>query len=288
LSAAEWKTIASHSDEAMSLADGIAAATNLRADLRRVLSLAARWHDLGKAHPAFQGAIRHHDRPRRQDVAKAPKDAWKLRPPQTYRTLDDRDLRPGLRHELASALALFSVLKRYQPRHPALLGPWVEALALAGQTAPTTPSDTSPTPCEQEIVACSADDFDLLAYLVACHHGKVRVALHAAPKDQDYREDGDQRGLPIRGVREGDVLPSIALDGQVPLPALALSLEPASLGLSEHTGRSWRERTLALVARFGPGALAWLEALIIAADRRASRLPTPDPSFLLKKEAPPR
>ena len=61
------------------------------------------------------------------------------------------------------------------------------------------------------------------------------------------------------------------------LPSLRLSLEPAILGLSPLTGRSWRERTSGLVNRFGPSALAWLEALLIAADRRASQLMTADP-----------
>ncbi len=277
LSAAAWKTIACHVGEVAHTADSIATATKLPAELRRLLVLAARWHDLGKAHPAFQGGIRLLDRPDRQDLAKAPKEAWPRRP-KTYRTVDNKDVRPGLRHELASALALFAVLRRYQPRHPALLGPWIEALNLLGRPAPADPLGSAPTPCEQAVLDCSADEFDLLAYLVASHHGKVRVALHAAPKDQDYRDKGDGRGLPIRGVREGDELPSVLLDASAPpLPPLTLSLEPASLGLSPLTGRSWRERTLGLVDRFGPGALAWLEALLIAADRRASQLATVDP-----------
>jgi CRISPR-associated endonuclease/helicase Cas3 len=113
------------------------------------------------------------------------------------------------------------------------------------------------------------------------------VALHASPKDQDYRDPGDGRGLPIRGVREGDVLPPIALDGSGSwLPPLRLTLEPASLGLSAETGRSWRERTLDLVDRFGPGALAWLEALLVAADRRASKLTTVDPALASQESSP--
>jgi len=281
-----WKTIACHGGEVADMAAGIADKTRLQAELRAILILAGRWHDLGKAHPAFQGAIRLPDRPGRQDLAKAPRDAWP-QPPETYRTHDDQDVRPGLRHELASALALFAVLQRHEPLHPALLGPWVDALRLTGQAVPVATAVAAPTPCEQAVLACSADEFDLLVYLVACHHGKVRVALHAGPKDQDYRDGGDNRGLPIRGVREGDVLPSIVLDGAAPpLPSMTLTLEPASLGLSARTGRSWRERTLGLIARFGPGALAWLEALIIAADRRASRLRTPDPE--LTPEEPPR
>jgi CRISPR-associated endonuclease/helicase Cas3 len=277
LSAADWKTIACHVGEVADTASAIAEVVKLPADLRRVLVLAARWHDLGKAHPAFQGGIRLPDRPDRQDLAKAPAAAWP-RPPKTYRTVDNKDIRAGLRHELASALALFAVLRRHQPRHAALLGPWIDALQLIGSAVSHDPSESSPTPCEQAVLACTADEFDLLAYLVASHHGKVRLALHAAPKDQDYRDPGDGRGLPIRGVRDGDELPSVVLDASVPpLPALRLSLEPATLGLSPVTGRSWRERTSGLVDRFGPSALAWLEALLIAADRRASQLMTSDP-----------
>lgn len=279
-----WKTIACHGAEVASLVGELARALRLPAAQARILALAGLWHDLGKAHPLFQGVIRSRSsvpRPDRQDLAKAPRDAW-LPARQMYRTADGREVRRGFRHELASALALFAVLKRNDPKHPALLGPWSEALQLTGKAVGATRVDARPTPCEEAILACSAEDFDLLAYLVACHHGKVRVALHAGPKDQDY-EDRDGRGLPIRGVRAGDVLPSVSLDGaSAALPELALSLEPATLGLSPETGRSWRERTAGLQSRFGPGALAWLEALIIAADRRASRLVTADPVFALR------
>jgi CRISPR-associated endonuclease/helicase Cas3 len=70
------------------------------------------------------------------------------------------------------------------------------------------------------------------------------------------------------------------------LPEVVLSLEPATLGLSPETGRSWRERTAALQSHFGPGALAWLEALIIAADRRATRLATRDPALTSPEPRP--
>jgi CRISPR-associated endonuclease/helicase Cas3 len=277
--ATRWKTIGCHGGEVATLARDIGSAVGLPVDVLRVLALSGKWHDLGKAHPAFQGAVRHTLRPARQDLAKAPTDAF-LRPWGNYQTSDGRDRRPGLRHELASALALFSVLERHDPTHAALLGPWGEALRLTGKSALAHASSPEPTPCERQVLACTQAEFDLLAYLVACHHGKVRVALHSSPKDQDYRDPGDALGLPIRGVREGDVLPSVRLaPAAPPLPELRLTLEPAAMGLSARTGRSWRERTLDLVDRFGPAALAWLEALLIAADRRASRLLTLDPAL---------
>jgi len=150
--------------------------------------------------------------------------------------------------------------------------------ALTGKSATTAPAADREiaTELERQVLDCSAEEFDLLAYLVLCHHGKVRVALHAGPKDQDY-VDRDGRGLPIRGVREGDVIPSIVLDADAQFPELRLTLSPSALGLSQFTGRSWRERTSALVKRHGPGGLAWLEALLIAADRRASKLKNSDP-----------
>lgn len=284
VSQGQWKTIGFHADEVVTVVEGLSEKLGLPVDIARSLAIAARWHDAGKSHPAFQGAIQISDkRPNRQDVAKAPPNEW-LRPPGTYLTSDRRDSRPGLRHELASTLALFAVLRRYAPCHEALLGPWADALQLVGSGLPTPEIATSPLPTECEVIELSASAFDLCAYLVAAHHGKVRVSLHASPKDQDYR-DVDGRGLPVRGVRDGDRLPGVVLSyGSAPVSELMLSLQPAALGLSPITGRSWRERCAGLIARFGPAGLALLESVIVAADRQASRSKTADPALTV--EAP--
>jgi len=110
------------------------------------------------------------------------------------------------------------------------------------------------------------------------------MSLHASPVDQDYEASpGDGRGMPIRGIREGDTLPPIyGKDRLLMLGASRLTLEPACLGLSNATGPSWSERTIELLSRHGPGTLALLEAIIRAADIRASRLNTTDP--LLPKD----
>ena len=219
-------------------------------------------------------------------MAKGPESTW-LKPPGRYVFFDDEsEQRPAFRHELASALALFSVLRLHVPEHPALLGPWKDVFEKLGQPFPA-PSATDATEEIQAVLDCTSEEFDLLAYLVACHHGKVRIALHAAPADQNYQPTpGDSNGLPIRGVRNGDRLPSITLmPGARPLPQLPLTLEPAAMGLSFETGASWRERTQKLIRRHGPAALGFLEVILRAADVRASQLKTEDPAFVKEVSA---
>lgn len=274
LSAAAWQTVAVHGAQVGNEAAELAA--HLSPSLQSLLHLAGRWHDAGKAHEAFQNSICGAKPPRR-DLAKAPADCW-LAPRRLYPD-DAGERRAGFRHELASTLALFAVLVRHDPRHPALVGPWkalFEALpAGLGHGVPLP--GIAPNALELEILALSADDFDLLAYLVCCHHGKVRVSWHASPADQEASDSV----LRIRGVREGDRLPSFKLatqdGGFVDLPETALQLSPASVGLSPVTGRSWTDRVLGLMARHGVFGLAFLEALLRVADQRASECPMPDP-----------
>jgi CRISPR-associated endonuclease/helicase Cas3 len=276
---ARWQTIASHGAQVGAKAAAMAQALGLPAV--SLLDLAGRWHDAGKALTPFQASIRDPlaggQRPERGDLAKAPDAAW-VAPRQLYPD-PPRGRRAGLRHELASTLALFSVLSRNQPEHPALLGPWRGWLVNAGKPGPDPgpAAGTPPTALEQEILALEADDFDLLAYLVCSHHGKVRVAWHASSADQAA---GDAV-LRLRGVRDGEVLPALQLTdangAYTTLPESVLNLDAAAAGLNPRTGRGWTERVLNLLARHGPFALAYLEALFRAADQRASRAPLPDP-----------
>lgn len=274
LSAFQWQTIAVHGRQTGALARKIAdALTPAHADL---FNISGRWHDAGKVNPAFNNSIESEDRPNRRDLAKAPKEAWL--PVYRLYPMENGRRRAGFRHELASVLSLLDVLKRHNPDHPALLGPWRTLLANAGgeviHAAP--PPAESPSPLEKEILDLGEDHFNLAAYLVCAHHGKVRVAWHACPADQ---ESGDE--LPrIRGLREGDELPSLMLsagDGAFhSLPGIAIDLSPAAAGLSPRTGPSWTERVLALLALHGPFVLAWLESLLRAADQRASRMAVRD------------
>jgi CRISPR-associated endonuclease/helicase Cas3 len=269
-----WQTIAVHGQSVANELSKIAAEVNLPPAERQLLALSGRWHDVGKAHPAFQASIKRDaaGHPGTDDLAKAPQYAWHS--PSAFYTLPGGERRSGFRHELASALALFGVLVRHRPAHPALLGGHEELLELLGAKTATPTTTDAATPPEEEVLALNQPSFDLFAYMVCSHHGKVRGAWHTTPADQEFR-DFDARGLPIHGVRNGDLLPPVAIntaDGRSYLvPALSLSLEPARLGFSPHTGASWAERTGRLLTTHGLFHLGYLEALMRAADARASR-----------------
>ena len=115
---------------------------------------------------------------------------------------------------------------------------------------------------------------DLSCYLVAAHHGKVRVSIRSLPNEKPA-PNGRRFA---RGVWEGDSLPEVKLGGGVIAPAVTLPLAPMELGLSADGQPSWAERVLNLLEHYGPYRLAYLEALLCAADRRASANPRPEVS----------
>lgn len=109
---------------------------------------------------------------------------------------------------------------------------------------------------------------DLSAYLVAAHHGKVRLSIRSLPNETVPPEP---ERLFARGVWDGDALPSVSLGGGVVPPKTTLDLSCMQMGRSAEGGPSWAERMLRLRDRWGPFKLAYLETLLRAADMRASR-----------------
>ena len=201
-------------------AKNLCSALNMNSDREKLVSTAACWHDVGKAHEAFQ------ERMSTDDPNRHPRPEYLLAKAPLY---DRAKGRPYFRHELASALAYLS--------HTG----W-------------------------------SRDADLIAYLIASHHGKVRMSLRALPaeKPPDSPAADKKTRRFARGVWENDELPRVEINGDALWEGDRLTLSVMELGEHPTTGSSWMERTHGLLSKHGPFRLAWMEAVLRIADWRAS------------------
>ncbi len=215
------ETLEEHTTAVVTLTAQLAANLHLPAELQAALKQAAQWHDIGKAHPVFQAALR------RANPALAESVLYAKSGSQARLVFEGR---PHFRHELASALAF------------------------------------------RALAAATTADRALVAYLIAAHHGKVRLSIRSLPgENEPPRPPDDSDPLYARGIWHGDTLPAFTLDGTA-WPAVTLSLTPMQIGLGPDGQPSWLESCLALrdAPDPGPFRLAFLETVLRAADARAS------------------
>ena len=261
-----WLTVLEHTSHVCQKLEEILRDCDLPDSDRKILRLAARWHDRGKAHPAFQSKITLSEEGKEkltdQPAAKAPETAWRK-----------NASRPGFRHELGSALALLETLRQAQPVHEAFV--WPDGIDRLTPSLPRT--DDKHDPLGKELAELSSEELNLLVYVVAAHHGKVRMSIRSSP-DDDRTEVPDpcpDDKRQARGIRDDDKLPpcripSGDLKTSLVAPEVTLVLDPIELGLSDKYGPSWCERMQGLLELLGPFQLAYLEGLLRAADCRAS------------------
>lgn len=242
-----WQSIDSHTRDVRSCSDTIIDGLSLVDEgVRAAIADAVSWHDYGKAVDGWQEATR-----RVADAAGlswpseiAPIGKFSIRESPLLAALTGfalwREVRrlkssfaPRLRHEVASALAL-----RQHHRH----------------------SHHEPTIHEL-----------LAEYLVMSHHGHVRKTLRDELPRNPRRMQREADA--VRGIQEGTPVPAVSVDGHV-LPATpALSIACRQMGRSSDGAESWTRSVLRLLDHFGPFRLAYYEAIIRAADCRASANP---------------
>lgn len=104
----------------------------------------------------------------------------------------------------------------------------------------------------------------LTIYLVAAHHGRVRLSIRPAPGETQPSPQGTRFAL---GIIDEDKLPEVETPIGV-VPATTLSLACMELGADD----SWTDAAISLrdSPELGPFRLAFLEALLRMADWRAS------------------
>ncbi|HET8700190.1 MAG TPA: CRISPR-associated endonuclease Cas3'', partial [Nitrococcus sp.] len=178
-----WVDLATHLGDAAAEAESIGQALGLPSDDIAILVEASRWHDVGKAHIAFQTALASAAREKPPHEALWAKSDGNSRLIYAVPTPGGQpEYRPHFRHELASLLA------------------WLEH-------------------------GVRDERQDLIAYLVAAHHGKVRMSLRALPGEV---APPDER-LFARGVWADDELPAVHLNGHR-IPPTTLRLDLMRLG----------------------------------------------------------
>lgn len=102
----------------------------------------------------------------------------------------------------------------------------------------------------------------LIRYLVAAHHGRVRMSIRPAP-GEEHPQGRQTTARFALGVCDGDALPEV----KTPVGVLqACELDLAEMEL----GGGWSAAALGLLEELGPFRLAYLEALVRVADWRAS------------------
>lgn len=101
----------------------------------------------------------------------------------------------------------------------------------------------------------------LATYLVASHHGKVRMHIRSMPGEVKLEEP---KARIARGIEEGDKLFAAELDGDTRQPEIVLNLALTELG------EGWTDKVTKYLHEYGPFRLAFLECLLRIADGRAS------------------
>lgn len=246
-----WRTIAAHTAE---VAEELAKFINelLPGEEKKVerdaLQRAVRWHDVGKNYHTWQQAVRdalakagiagkdeHHPFAKfsLSDSPQLVENGEPLRGEALKSKIRSlrRLFRPGVTHEVASALA-------FRQAEQKRLG--------AGR--------------DTELPSLLAE------YLIMSHHGRVRKVLRdKIPRFPENEKDTNT----VHGLENGGAIPPVTINGET-LGCEALSTTCRRMGRDTNGHESYTRAVLRLLDRYGPFRLAFFEAVFRAADMRAS------------------
>ena len=218
-----WVTLIDHTDHVRGEVQSLCKSLDIPQNYRNALGNAAIWHDVGKAHPVFQNML-----------LSGKEDNGSLKSGGPWAKSDGNSGRPT--YWIESSVGK-RILRRYFRHELASALAWLQ------------------------IQGRMAKDADLVAYLIAAHHGKIRMSIRSLDKENRPKEP-DQ--LFARGIWDGDILSQVEgiLNQDVPL----------DLSIMQMGEGSWLERTTALRDKngLGPFRLALLESVLRIADWRAS------------------
>lgn len=239
-----WVTLATHLADTELAASELADSLGLTGQFRKALQRAAAHHDIGKALTPWQQAL---------FKCHGVVDSSRSTEPWAKSPKSKTPFRPGLRHEVASALAMWR--RRYR--------------------------------------TVDADFPTLAIYLVAAHHGKARTVLsgrasvpepNVAGIRMSPKEPGDHAFKPPFEAWQMDFTAAEdGASGQFNDDGTFTFEAPGWTGLVADLLGGWEKdapaRTCGAVpedepAAFGPFVLAYLETLLRAADGRASANPS--------------
>ena len=190
-------------------------------------------------------------------------------------------VRAALWHDLGKAHEVFAAMLRSglpdgDPRREG--GPWAKSDGLR-KTKIGRPGFRHELASALAFLAHGGDD--LTTFLIAAHHGKVRMSLRSQPGRDDRENDVENHTREAAGTRakdsrriafgvcDGDSIPAVDL-GLEQTREVQLDLSLMELGLGP-AGPSWSERMRGLLMAHGPFRLAYWEALVRIADWRGTR-----------------